>query len=374
MEQRITVDMCWCGSRDLEAFSKGYNKCMKCFTLVRSSRMPDKYYEMGKDGSFYGNDYWTKYIKEEYGHDIYQHARDYLSERCIYWLRDILRYRLPPSRTMEFGCGHGGLVFLMHLAGYDAAGADLSQWICDFGKKTFDIPVMRASINDFKEPSHLYNMIILMDVLEHLPSPVESFRKIASLLSDDGIVVIQTPCMKHSDMSLEDLKSANDLFLKHLEPEEHLFLFNREAITLLFKETGFNHVSFEEAIFPYDTFAVGGKQSLRSNERESIESCLLKSPLSRIILSLIEIFEKEEAKERVLRDCEADREERLKALNKAAKIQKDLKLNIEAQHEDINRLRSRIEFLDNEIASLKASLSWKITKPLRQILGLIKMT
>jgi 2-polyprenyl-3-methyl-5-hydroxy-6-metoxy-1,4-benzoquinol methylase len=298
--------------------------------------MPDEFYETGTKGQFYGNDYWVKYIKEEYGHDIYEHSRNYLTERCVYWLRDILKYRLPPSKTLECGCGHGGLVFLMNLAGYRSTGADLSHWICDYGKKTFNIPVVLGSIQGLDMPAESLDMIILMDVLEHLPSPVSSLNKIAFMLKKDGIIVIQTPCLKSTDTTYEKLKEANDLFLEHLEPREHLFLFNQDSLTRLLKETGFNHVAFEAPLFSYDMFAFGGKQPLIKNNRQSIESLLLKSPESRIVLSLLDFYEKLEKKEEKLNECEMDRAARLELI-----------------HELSDKLQS--------------SLCWKIAKPLRYI-------
>jgi 2-polyprenyl-3-methyl-5-hydroxy-6-metoxy-1,4-benzoquinol methylase len=361
----IEVKECWCGSRDLERFSEQYYRCRECHTLVRTERLPEEFYEGGVEGQFYGNDYWVRYIKEEYGHDIYEHSRNYLAERCIYWLRDILKYRLPPSETLEFGCGHGGLVFLLNMAGYRSTGADLSQWICDYGKKIFDIPVVVGSIQDFDMPAESLDMIILMDVLEHLPSPAGSLGKIASLLKKDGIIVLQTPCMKNPDTTYEKLREADDLFLEHLEPREHLFLFNRDSLTKLLKETGFNNVAFEAPLFAYDMFAFGGKRHLTKNTRQSIESQLLKSPGGRVILSLIDSYEKLEDKDKVLKACESDRAERLAALEEVSERLQ------ECEDDRAERLKV-INSLVEEMEKLKSSLSWRITEPLRYISNRLK--
>lgn len=364
----IKIEQCWCGSQSLKQFSEHYFRCGECYTLVRSERMPGEYYDSG----FYGNEYWVKYIKEAYGHDIYQHARSYLTERCVFWLRDILKYRLPPSETLEVGCGHGGLVFLMNLAGYESAGADLSQWICDYGQKTFDIPVIPGSIQDLQFPDESFDMIILMDVLEHLPSPAENLRRIASLLKKDGIVVLQTPCLKDPDLTFEELSAASDLFLQHLEPKEHLFLFNQASLARLLKETGFGHIEFEDPIFPYDMFAFGGKQPLTKNDRQSIEEWLLRSSRGRIILSLIDSFEQVEQKEELLEACESDRTDRLEALVKTSDMLQEVEADRAARLEVIQHLSERISNLENEVKDLRSSISWKITSPLRYVFSRLK--
>ena len=115
---------CWCGSADLEAFSPEYLVCGECRTLVTAA-MPGP--EIGRvedeERDFYGRRYWFEYQELELGNpDIIARGRSDLPERCLYWLRTVLRYRLPPARTLDVGCGHGAFVMLLRAAGFEASG------------------------------------------------------------------------------------------------------------------------------------------------------------------------------------------------------------------------------------------------------------
>ena len=200
MTNMTPLDHCWCGSNKLRVFSEHYNKCEECNTLLVKQRMPDDFYRVSDDAaSFYGKDYWLKHVKEDYGFpDVFERSRNDLPERCTYWIRDILKYKLPPAKTLELGCAHGGLVYLMKLAGFDAAGTEMSNWICEYASKTFNIPMLCGRIEDLNIPPKSLDIVILMDVLEHMTDPVGGLKLIANILKDDGIVVIQTAVLERN--------------------------------------------------------------------------------------------------------------------------------------------------------------------------------
>jgi 2-polyprenyl-3-methyl-5-hydroxy-6-metoxy-1,4-benzoquinol methylase len=283
--------------------------------------MPKQYYkDTQQDKSFYGKEYWMEYVKKELGFpDITERARNDLTERAVYWLRTILQYKLPPAKTLELGCAHGGLVFLMKMAGYDAAGAEMSEWICEYAKNTFDIPMMCGSIEDLNIPKQSIDVILMMDVLEHMPDPVDGLNKIAYALKEDGLVVIQTPCWRATDKTYKEMKSANDAFLLHLKEREHLYLFSEDSIKKMLTQAGLQYTCLEPPIFSYDMFIFAGKSPLTKRHREIIDALLLKNRQSRLILSLIDFYGKLEHKDELLSACEADRAARLEVIHKQEK-------------------------------------------------------
>ena len=169
---------CWCGSKYFDTFSEHYRMCRSCGTLVATRKYGDSEYEPG-DGeqSFYGKTYWTEHVKNDYGlPDIFERSRADLIERSLYWLKTIFKYKLPPAKTLELGCAHGGLVFLMKLSGFDAQGAEMSPWICDFAADIFDIPVQCGRIEDLSIESKSLDIVVLMDVLEHMTDPMNGIK------------------------------------------------------------------------------------------------------------------------------------------------------------------------------------------------------
>ena len=86
----------------------------------------------------YGSRYWDR-VAEKYGFPkLEERARRELPERCTHWLRSLLRRKLPPSRVLEVGCGHGGFVALMQAAGFAASGLELSPASADRARQRFE--------------------------------------------------------------------------------------------------------------------------------------------------------------------------------------------------------------------------------------------
>jgi 2-polyprenyl-3-methyl-5-hydroxy-6-metoxy-1,4-benzoquinol methylase len=314
---------CWCGEDSARQFSEHYLQCSSCHTLISDQIQPAEFYKGADDGdALYGRDYWLHHVKKLGYPDIYERARNDLIERNAYWLRDILKYRLPPGKTLELGCCHGGSVHLMRLAGFDASGAEMSPWLCQFGRETFNVPMLCGPIEDLDvEPGSL-DLVIMMDVLEHMPDPVRGMKQIARLLKDDGMVVIQTPCCRGYQRSYSQMQTDNERFLLHLKEDEHLYLYNQDSVTKLLRETGFPYCAFENPIFDYDMFIFAGKQTLAVNNADMIASKLTGSAEGRTALALLDLY---------------------------------------------NSLGTTASNHSEEIERIKRSMSWRITKPLRYI-------
>src|SRR5687767_379701 len=203
---------CWCGNADLVPFGPEFVRCATCETLVSRQRgtPADEVTHVGADeAGLYGKGYWFEHQTGDVGlPDITTRARADLPERCVHWLRTLLAYKPPPARVQELGSAHGGFVALLKLAGYDAAGLELSPFIVDFARKTFDVPMLLGPVEQQPiEPASL-DAVAMMDVLEHLPDPVATMRYVASLLKPDGVLIVQTP--RYAEGATFELLAARD--------------------------------------------------------------------------------------------------------------------------------------------------------------------
>ena len=169
--------------------------CVACGTLVSQAHLAPEQVGVDDDvGDFYGREYWFSHQRERLGlPDIEDRARLDLPERCLYWLRTLLAYKLPPSRTLELGSSHGAFVSLLRYAGFDAVGLEVSPWVVDYAQRTFRIPVLSGPIEQQQLPAQSFDAVILNDVLEHLPDPRATVRASVSLLKPDGVLLVQTP-------------------------------------------------------------------------------------------------------------------------------------------------------------------------------------
>jgi 2-polyprenyl-3-methyl-5-hydroxy-6-metoxy-1,4-benzoquinol methylase len=282
---------CWCGNVELLPFSPDYRKCLQCETLVLSRPVgPEKFRVFDDATDFYGEQYYKLFVQDKYGYPgLADRSRLDIPERCLHWLKTILKYKLPPGRTVELGCAHGGLVALMNWAGYEASGLELSPSIVKFAHETFDIPVRQGPIEEQQYQPGSLDAIVLMDVLEHFRDPFNTMRHCLSLLKDDGIIIIQTPRYPEHK-SFSQLEKSNDTFLLQLKPDEHIYLFSQHSVATLFSMLGAKYIAFEPAIFAhYDMFLAISKRPFSVNSTENIEKSLLGGATSRLILALLDL-------------------------------------------------------------------------------------
>ncbi len=384
---------CWCGQTDLTDFSPEYFCCENCQTLVLKNWPPAERFDVISDaGDFYGRDYYESHVTENYGlPSLAERARNDLNERCMHWMRTVLKYRLPPARTLDLGCGHGGFVALMRWAGFDATGLELSPWLVEYAKSTFGIPMLTGPIEKQNiEPGSL-DLILHFDVLEHLPDPRSTMRRCMELLKPDGLMILQTPCFP-AGHKYEDMVRDKDRFLEQFKPAEHLYIFSQESIARLFSEVGSPFVYFEPAIFhEYDMFAVVSARELTPHREEEATEALLRRPEGRLVQALLDAnaqykelarrYDQSDADRDArlqllreadarIREIEADRETRLQNLLKMDALYKDLAgryKQIEAEREAIEQVLLKMD------ASYKLQMSYGLARLLRRLQAPLKM-
>lgn len=335
---------CWCGNTHLLPFGAGYLRCPECETLV-AERPPESTSPAGAV-QFYGRDYWFNHQQQDLNQpDLEQRARRDLPERDLFWLRTLLRYKLPPADVLEVGCSHGGFVAVLHWAGYTATGLELNPWVADFARQTFDIPVLEGALETQTIPPCSLDAVVLMDVLEHLPDPRTTLSAALTLLRPQGLILLQTPCYP-AGMSYEALVEQRSAFLKMLLPEEHLYLFSQPAVQRLFDVLGAPTVTFESAFFPqHDMYLAASQEPLEDHSVAQIEKTL-EQPGRRAALALLDLEGQFRALQQQLEVVEADRAARLELL--------------EGQGEELARLRA---LLSNPAAQAR----WQVQRVARRI-------
>jgi 2-polyprenyl-3-methyl-5-hydroxy-6-metoxy-1,4-benzoquinol methylase len=241
----------------------------------------------------YGKSYWFDHQTTDLGcPDIISRSRTDLAERCIHWLRSLLQFKLPAAKVLEIGCAHGGFVAMLRQAGFDATGLELSPSIVRLATETFDVPVLTGPIEDQSIPLNSLDAIVMMDVLEHLPDPLETLGHCLKLLKPDGILLAQTPAYPEG-MSLEQLHEEKHQFPRMLDPDEHLFLFSRSSARELFRRLEAPCVEFIPAIFDfYDmSFVVSPRPVRRQDSRRQSEA-LCRTVNGRFIQALLDLDER----------------------------------------------------------------------------------
>lgn len=282
--------ICWCGGAKMLPFNAEYLRCAACETLVCiCPPTPGDPRNADDESALYGKQYWFTHQQQSYGlGDINQRSRTDLPERNLFWLNQLLRLKLPPGKALEIGSAHGGFVFLMQQAGFDATGLELSPEISKYSKTAFGVPSLCGPVEEQDLPEKSFDVIALMDVLEHLHNPLQTMRHCAKLLKPDGVLLIQTPRYP-SPKSFAEMAATQDKFLAHLNPLEHTALFSREGVRKLMQAAGAGYVEYYPAIFGfYDMFFAASPSPIKQMPIDLRDAWLGQTPQRRMVRALLD--------------------------------------------------------------------------------------
>lgn len=94
-------------------------------------------------------------------------------------------------RALDFGTGIGSGALLLAREGHRVTVADISSTLLDYTSWRFAIRGMAVKTLDLKRtslPSESFDLILAMDVFEHLPDPVRTAKSIYQALAPGGVL------------------------------------------------------------------------------------------------------------------------------------------------------------------------------------------
>ena len=202
-------------------------RCLQCPTLYSQDRFTEESLNL-----FYSDFYRSLYGGLESPDDDWFNQQTKNGRRIFTLLGE--NKLLPNSdtslRALEIGTGAGGALVPFKEAGYSVLGIDFDEKFLDFGRSK-GLSLQRGGIQDL-DGLKTFDVVVLKDVLEHLPDPLQALRMIRESLSEKGIVYIQVPGLQ----ALGPLGYRYD-FLRYLQVA-HICHYTIESLTYLCEKAG----------------------------------------------------------------------------------------------------------------------------------------
>ena len=185
-------------------------------------------------------------------------------------LKMILKHKPAGSRILEIGCAQGK--FLNSLPStFKKFGVEINEKGHQYIRENYpNITVYAEDIESkvFNSPDAPYDVIVMWHVLEHVKDPEGFFRRLATLLSKNGVFIFEVP----NRNSLGFRWTQKKWF--HLDTPRHLFHYNFFSIKRLLEKHGLQ-------IIQYSGNAIEYWQDLPVSVYKRF---LTKKPLSKIIV------------------------------------------------------------------------------------------
>ena len=172
----------------------------------------------------------------------YEHTQGVRARQMLRLLRQALRLQ-PQARTLlDIGAGAGAMVRQARALGIDAAGVEPSLALVGSAERINGVQLLQGRFPHPAIAHRRFDIITIMDVIEHLSTPVELLCHAAEALAPDGMLVVVTP----------DIGSVAARFLKHRWWHfrmAHVGYFNRATILLAAHRAGLRVVQVGRPTF-----------------------------------------------------------------------------------------------------------------------------
>ncbi len=232
-----------CGANDAtERYSKrGFSivQCNKCGMVYTNPRL-----KPAKIGELYDANYFQGHGFDEsvnYVGDVKEHGAAKSSYTLNDWDLDTIRHMLKQNgstvkpRLLEIGCGTGVFLDKARGHGFDCEGLELSEYAANFVRE-MGIPVQTKSIEDASFGDNTWDVIVMREVIEHLPHPLEALKTVRKWLKPGGVLFMATG---NYDSPERKLRGADWFYFM---PEGHLYYFANRTMARYLREAGFSGV------------------------------------------------------------------------------------------------------------------------------------
>ena len=213
-----------CGKSDkVQQFGRinGYDhfKCKDCHVVYRDAQLPLRLHAIPTEQAAY----------------VRQYLRD--RERKLAFARSLLMLACDhfssPGKLLDVGCAAGLLLEVASEAGWDCWGIEPERAFAAKAAELVGNERVLPSLESLKGAESLFDVIVLANVLSHLPLPLETMQIVRGLLKPSGVIVVVTGnkgelCSRRAGTILGD----------GWEPAEHIVHFSEVGLRKMCHFTG----------------------------------------------------------------------------------------------------------------------------------------
>ncbi len=147
------------------------------------------------------------------------------------------------GNLLDIGCAGGVFLDEARKKGFIVSGIELNATQAESARTRFSLPVMTGRIEDVPADKWKaeFDVVTLMDCLEHLPRPLDAFRKVAEWTRPGAVVFIRGPLVNDPVGSLKE--SLRRLVWKRKQLPGYPLdanIFNRRSLAVMLDRAGFD--------------------------------------------------------------------------------------------------------------------------------------
>jgi 2-polyprenyl-3-methyl-5-hydroxy-6-metoxy-1,4-benzoquinol methylase len=197
----------------------------------------------------------TKVYEYPYQNNNLTNAHSFLMQPLLSMLPKPQCTTTNKLRVLDLGCGNGSLSHVIAEKGYEVVGIEESAQGVSIARNNFpNCHFIRSSIYDlpYSELENSFDIVISVEVIEHLFYPKELVKSAKRCLKNDGRLILSTPYHGYWKNLVLSLSGKMDKHFHVLWDGGHIKFFSLKTLSNLLEAEGFTDIEFKFAgRFPY---------------------------------------------------------------------------------------------------------------------------
>lgn len=156
-------------------------------------------------------------------------------QRTFGEILDLVDQLLPQrGALLDIGPNIGTCLTVARDRGWEVCGVEINSEAAEYCRTQRALNVISGTFNSYMFPANSFDVILMGDVIEHLPDPLDTMHAVYTILRPGGIVVISTP----------NIATFAGRMLQ-IKPQEHLYYFSPQTMTELLQKVGLDVLRIE---------------------------------------------------------------------------------------------------------------------------------
>ena len=166
----------------------------------------------------------------------------------------------PPAKVLDLGCSSGLLAERLQEMGHDVTGVDLYEFPNSAERMN---AFYKADLSEGIPPAvgTGFDLILMADVLEHLPKPGNLLQQCRDLLTPEGSIMLCVPNIGHWYPRSRATLGAFDYDQRGILDSTHLRFFTRRSIRKAVERNGYSVRRLEPVGLPLDALGLEGTKA-----------------------------------------------------------------------------------------------------------------
>lgn len=164
-----------------------------------------------------------------------QRRHDARTAKLFKTVSSLLQTESGGARLLDIGCSSGALLGSARRHGFDVEGVEPAAEAAEYARST-GLTVFQGYLQDACYPAASFDVVTLMEVIEHLPDPSALLKEVWRVLKPNGVFVVGTG---NGASWTVQLVGASWGYLHVAQHGGHISFFNADSLGCLAKQCGF---------------------------------------------------------------------------------------------------------------------------------------